>query len=137
VRFLENGRTNCFQTRSPLRLISLLAVIFIPAHATVTKAVTSTVKITEKERIPSAPPPSTKPCTGYVGGLLGATMKDGRPYKSDWGSKCSHRHVSPAEKSEENLLEFADSMSPAARVDLRRAIKGASVKKAPEPFTGE
>jgi hypothetical protein len=98
----------------------------------VAKAAMSTVKfqVTEKESIPSAPPPSTKPCSGYMGGLLGATKKDGRPYKCDWGSKCSYRHVSPAGKSEEKLLEFADSMSPTARVDLRRAIKGASAKKA-------
>jgi hypothetical protein len=38
--------------------------------------------------------------------------------------------VSPAGKSEKKLQEFADSMYPVARVGLRRAIKGASVKKA-------
>jgi hypothetical protein len=82
----------------------------------VAKAAMSTIKfqVKEKESIPSAPPPSTKPCSGYMGGLLGATKKDGRPYKCDWGSKCSYRHVSPAGKSEEKLLEFADSMSPTA-----------------------
>jgi hypothetical protein len=65
------------------------------------RAVTPTVKfeIAEKECIPSAPPPSTKPCAGYMGGLLGATNKSGRPYKCDWGGKCSYRHVSPAGKS--------------------------------------
>jgi hypothetical protein len=43
-----------------------------------------------KERIPSAPPLSTKPCAGYMGGLLGATNKNGRPYKCDWGGKSSY-----------------------------------------------
>jgi hypothetical protein len=92
------------------------------------RAVTTTAKfdILEKERQPSAPPPSTKPCAGYMGGLLGAKNKNGRLYKCDWGAKCSYRHISPAGKSEEKLLEYAESMSPAARVDLRRAIKGTS-----------
>jgi hypothetical protein len=92
------------------------------------KAVTPTVKfdILEKERQPSAPPPSTKPCAGYMGGLLGAKNKNGR---RDWGAKCSYRHVSPAGKLEEKLLEYAESMSPTARVDLRRAIKGTSATK--------
>ena len=92
------------------------------------KAVTPTMNfdILEKERQPSAPPPWAKPCAGCMGGLLGAKNTNGRPYKCDWGAKCSYRHVSPAGKSEEKLMEYVESMSPAARVDLRRAIKGAS-----------
>jgi hypothetical protein len=48
------------------------------------RAVTPTVKfdILEKERQPSAPPTSTKPCAGYMGGLLGAKSKNGRPYNA-------------------------------------------------------
>jgi hypothetical protein len=88
------------------------------------KAVTPTVKfnILEKERQPSAPPPLTKLCAWYIGGLLGAKNKNGRLYKCDWVAKCIYRHVSPAGKSEEKLLEYVESMSPTARVDLKRAI---------------
>ena len=95
------------------------------------KAVTPTVKfeVAEKSQSPSAPPPSNKPCAGYMGGLLGAVNKNGRPYKCDWGSSCSYKHLSPVGKSDEKLLEYAESMSPIARVDLRRAIKGAAAKK--------
>jgi hypothetical protein len=94
-------------------------------------AVTPTVKfdILEKERQPTAPPPSTKPCAGYMGGLLGAKNKNGRLYKCDWGAKCSYRHVSPDGKSMVKLLEYVELMSPTARVDLRRAIKGTSATK--------
>ena len=95
------------------------------------KAVTPTVKfdILEKERQPTAPPPSTKPCAGYIGGLLEAKNQNGRPCECDWGAKCSYRHVSPDGKSEEKLLEYVESMSPTARVDLRGAIKGTSATK--------
>jgi hypothetical protein len=87
-------------------------------------AVTPTVKfeVAEKERVPSAPPPSTKPCTGYMGGLLGATNKSVRPHKCDWGDKCSYRHVSPVGKSEEKLLEYADSMSQSAPIRARHVL---------------
>ena len=95
------------------------------------KVVSPTVKlaIAAKERSPSAPPLSTKPCAGFLGGLLGAKNKNGRPYKCDWGGQCSYTHVTPEGKSVEKLLEYAQSMSSTARVDLRRAIKGASAAK--------
>lgn len=95
------------------------------------KVVTPTVKfdIVEKERQPTAPPLSTKPCSGYLGGLLGAKNKKGLLYKCDWGANCSYRHIAPEGKSTEKLLEYIASMSPTARVDLRRAIKGTSATK--------
>ena len=95
------------------------------------KVVTPTVKfdIVEKERQPTAPPLSTKPCSGYLGGLHGAKNKKGLLYKCDWGAECSYRHIAPEGKSTEKLLEYIESMSPTARVDLRRAIKGTSATK--------
>lgn len=97
----------------------------------VAKAVTPTVKfeVAEKSRSPDAPPPSTKPCAGHMGGLLGAAKKDGRPYGCVFGSKCSYQHISLAGKSEEKLLQYVDAMSPAARVDMRKAIKGGAAKR--------
>ena len=98
----------------------------------VTKAVTPTVKfeVADKGRSPVAPPLSTKPCAGYMGGLLGAVKKDGRPYRCEFGSNCSYKHISPAGKSDDKVLEYVEAMSPTARVDFRKAIKGAAAKKA-------
>ena len=95
------------------------------------KAVTPTVKFerAEKARSPAAPPLSTKPCSGYMGGLLGAVKKDGRPYRCEFGSNCSYKHISPAGKSDEKVLDYIESMSTTARFDLRKAIRVAAAKK--------
>jgi hypothetical protein len=95
------------------------------------KAATPTVKfeIAEKARLPAAPPPSTKPCSGHMGGLLGAVKKDGRPYRLDFGSNCSYKHISPAGKSDEKVLECIESMSATARFDLRKAIRAAAANQ--------
>jgi hypothetical protein len=95
------------------------------------RAVTPTVKfdVDDKGRSPNAPPPSTKPCSGHMGGLLKAVKKDGRQYKCDFGSRCSYLHVSPVGKSDEKLFEYVESMSPVARADLGKAIRGAAAMR--------
>ena len=97
----------------------------------VAKVVTPTVtfQIAEKGRSQGAPPQSPKTCAGYMGGLLGAVNKDGRPYMCKYGSGCSFQHVSPAGKSDDKLMQFLDTMSPIARTDLRKAIRGKALKK--------
>ena len=74
-----------------------------------TKAVTPTVKFetAEKGRSPGVPPPSTKPSAGYMGGLLGAVNKDGRPNKCNFGTSCSYQHVSPVGKSDRKIIQYA------------------------------
>jgi hypothetical protein len=97
----------------------------------VVKVVTPTVRFesAEKGRSSGAPPSSTKPCAGHMGGLLRAVKRDGRPYKCEFGSRCSYQHISPFGKSNEKLLEYVESMSPVARADLGKVIRGAAWKK--------
>lgn len=87
------------------------------------------MEVAEKVRVSSAPPPSTKPCAGHMGRLLKAVKKDGTAYKCDFGGKCSYLHISPFGKSDGKLMDYVESMSPAARVDLGKAIKEGSWRK--------
>jgi hypothetical protein len=95
------------------------------------KVVTPTVtfQISDKGKSSGAPPSSSKPCAGFLGGLLGAVNKNGRPYRCNYGSGCSFQHVTPVGKTDDQLTAFEDAMSPVARVDLRKAMKGRALKK--------
>jgi hypothetical protein len=63
------------------------------------KVVTPTVTFQLADK--GAPPSSTKPCAGFLGGLLGAVNKEGRPYRCNYGSSCSFQHVTPVGRTDE------------------------------------
>ena len=88
-----------------------------------------TFQLADKGKSLGAPPSSTKPCAGFLGSLLGAVNKEGRPYRCNYGSSCSFQHVTPVGRTDEQLTVFVDAMSPVARADLRKAIKGRGLKK--------
>ena len=65
---------------------------------------------------------SDKPCAGFLGGQLGATRRDGRPYDCKFGRNCIFGHMSIAGKTKENLLSLAAGLPSAAQADMKKAI---------------
>jgi hypothetical protein len=61
-------------------------------------------------------------CSSFLGGQLGATRKDGRPYSCNYGKECTFAHVSIAGKSKERLGDLVSTMMPSVKADLTRAI---------------
>ena len=70
--------------------------------------------------------PSSRPCVGNLGSLLGAVNKDGRPYSCKFGGDCAFDHMTLAGKSKQRLLDIVGSLTATPRADLTRAVMSRS-----------
>ena len=108
-----------------------IRVVHFPAPSSVERTPLkkeAAVAKAEKSVAPSVTPlddrkvGNSRPCVGFLGGLLGAVNKDGRLYSCKFGDGCSFAHMSIEDKSKQRLLDVVGSLTATPRADLTRAV---------------